>query len=64
MWRAIGAQMTKQAYLQGSGGRGLGHEIGMMSGKMSGRLHGQCYTELDRQLQQRIGDSVIASGYS
>ena len=57
-------RMTKQAYLQGSGGRGLGHEIGMMSGKMAGRLHGQCYTELHRQLQQRNGDSEIASGCS
>ena len=53
--------MTKQAYLQGSGGRGLGYEIGMRSGKMAGRLHGQYYTELDRQLQRKNGDSVIVS---
>ena len=56
--------MTKPAYLRGSGGRGLGHEIGMMSDKMAGRLHGQCYTELDRQSQRRNGDSVITSGCS
>ena len=47
--------MTKQAYIRGSGGKGLGHAIGMMSDKMAGGLHGQCTLNLTGSRNGEMG---------